>query len=80
MFILYFMFYPKVEAPLKLTYTKYSIFSEIVSASAMSSVVVSNTYTVLRPVPGLHDLLLPILREHVSNSVCSLFFRCQWRA
>ena len=40
----------------------------------MSSIVVSTTHKVLGHVLGLQDLLLPILREHVANSVCSLFF------
>ena len=40
----------------------------------MSSIVVSTTHKVLGHVLGIQDLLLPILREHVANSVCSLFF------
>ena len=46
----------------------------------MSSIVVSTTHKVLGHVLGLQDLLLPIFREHVANSVCSLFFRRLRRA
>ena len=73
------VFYPKKGNSLT-AHIYYAIFSELFSASAMSSIVVSTTHTVLGPVLGVNDLLLPILREHVANSVCSLFFRRLRRA
>ena len=75
--VIHCVFYPKKGSSLA-AYINYAIFSEIVSAPAISSNATS--HTVLRPVPGLHDLLLPILRKHVANSICSLFFRRLRRA
>ena len=66
------MFYPTKGSSVA-AYINYAIFREIGSASTMSSIKVSTTHTVLRPVLGPHDLLLSILRKHVANSIVGYF-------